>query len=61
VSNDELRSIDLPRREQGQMAWIEFALTFNGYEAKGGFDAEECADGASRQEQLRADSLRSAA
>jgi hypothetical protein len=43
------------------MAWIEFALTFNGYEAKGGFDPEECADGASRQEQLRADSLRSAA
>jgi hypothetical protein len=38
VSNEELRREHLPPRDDGQMTWISFALTFDGYEEKGDFD-----------------------
>lgn len=38
IRNYELRPCDLPSREDGQLAWLTFALTFDGYEEKGGFD-----------------------
>jgi len=41
LSNEQLRPEDLPSRDDPQMAWVEFALTFDGYKAKGSF--EECA------------------
>lgn len=38
IPNEELRRDHLPARSDDQLAWIEFALTFDGYEAKGGFN-----------------------
>lgn len=38
VSNEELRRGHLPARDDDQLTWIDFALTFDGYEEKGGFD-----------------------
>ncbi len=39
--SDELRRHHLPSRDDSQMAWIEFALKFDGYAEMGG--SEECA------------------
>lgn len=38
ISNEELRREQLPSRDDEQMVWISFALTFDGYREKGGFD-----------------------
>jgi hypothetical protein len=38
MPNEILRREHLPGATDDQMTWIHFALTFDGYEEKGGFD-----------------------
>jgi hypothetical protein len=41
ITNDELRRDHLPSQSDDQLVWISFALKFDGYSEKGGFD--QCA------------------
>lgn len=39
IPNESLRLEHLPRRSDDQLVWVKFALTFDGYAEKGGFEA----------------------